>query len=241
MRAFEGRVETAITAFSMSDAPSIGLPACLVIPPVPGFALGDWGATAKAMQAGVKLEFAQTWLAQPEADFRPGQVWLGVQGDELVAYAALTDDQPSNRAIQWNEPTWMTGDVLELFFQAEGRPGYHEFHVTPENVRLQLFFPSSASFREKRGHRHWAISESRFESAVRINETRTQWEAVMRVKLALVLDEPRDDGSRRFRFSFSRYDYQPGRARPVMSATVALSRPDFHHIPAWTWAEVARG
>lgn len=193
------------------------------------------------MQAGVRLEFAQPWLAQPEADFQPAQVWMGVQGDDLVAYAVLRDDQPANRATQWNEPTWMTGDVLELFFQAEGRPGYHEFHVTPENVRLQLHFPSSASFREGRGHRHWAIAESRFESAVRVNDARTQWEVAMRIKLALVLDEPRTDGSRRFRFSFSRYDYQPGRKKPVTSSTSALSRADFHNIPEWAWAEAARG
>lgn len=213
-----------------------------MIPPVPGFAIGDWEATERALKTGVRLDFRQPWLASEDVDFQPGQVWLGVHGDELVAYAVLRDDQPANRATEWNEATWMKGDALELFFQAEGRSGYYEFHVTPENVRLQLFFPSSEAFREHRGHRHWTIAESRFESATRVNDTRTQWEAVMRVKLALVLDEPRGDGSRRFRFSFSRYDYQPGRKRPVTSATTALvSGPDFHNIHEWSWAEAARG
>ncbi|MET0263464.1 MAG: hypothetical protein ABW223_11235 [Rariglobus sp.] len=214
--------------------------ACIVVPPVAGFAMGDWAATQTAMRAGVRLEFSQPWFPANEADFQPGEVWLGVHGDELVAYALLRDDQPSNRATKWNDPTWITGDALEFFFQAEGRPGYFEFHVTPENGRLQLFFTSSAAFREGRGHRHWAIAESRFESAAHINEERTYWQAVMRVKLALLLDEPRDDGSRRFKFSFSRYDYQPGRARPVTSATTSLSRPDFHNISEWSWAEVAK-
>ena len=193
------------------------------------------------MQTGVRLEFGQAWLPQPEADFQPGSVWMGVQGDDLVSYAVMRDDQPANRATRWDDPTWMTGDVLELFFHAEGRPGYFEFHVTPENVRLQLFFPSSAAFREGRGHRHWAIQESRFESVARVNAERTQWEVALRIKLALVLDEPRTDGSRRFRFSFSRYDYQPGRKKPVVSATTPLSRPDFHNIPEWSWAEAVRG
>jgi hypothetical protein len=192
------------------------------------------------MEAGVRLDFTQPWFSHAEADFKPGRVWLGVQGDDLLVYSVLDDDAPANRATQWNDPTWMTGDVLELFFQAEGRPGYHEFHVTPENCRLQLFFPSRESFREKRGHRHWAIAESRFESATRINDARNRWEAFMRIKLALVLDAPRDDGSRRFKFSFSRYDYQPGRKRPVTSATAALSAPDFHNMDEWSWAEVAR-
>jgi hypothetical protein len=211
-----------------------------VIPLVPGFALGDWPATQAAMSNGLRLDFAQPWLGEPEPDFRPGHVWLGVNNDHLVAYSVFEDDQPHNRATAWNEATWLTGDVIEFFFQAEGRPGYYEFHVTPENQRLQLFFPSSAAFREHRGHRHWAITESKFESSVRINPERTVWESVMRIPLALVLDEPRADGSRRFRFSFSRYDHQPGRSKPVTSATTPLSRPDFHHIPQWTWAEAAR-
>ncbi len=217
-----------------------GVSVCLVIPPVQGFALSDWEAMERAMTAGVRLDFAQPWFPEAEADFKPGQVWLGIQGDELVAYAVLRDDQPANRSTQWNDPTWMRGDVLEFFFQAEDRPGYYEFHVTPENCRLQLFFPSRAAFLEPRGHRPWAIAESRFESATRVNDDRTQWEAVMRIKLALVLDEPRTDGSRRFRYSFSRYDYQPGRTRPVTSATTALSAPNFHNICEWSWAEVAR-
>ena len=86
----------------MSETSSLGLSACTVSPPVRGFALGDWEATERAMQAGVRLEFAQPWLAQPEADFQPAQVWMGVQGDDLVAYAVLRDDPPANRATQWN-------------------------------------------------------------------------------------------------------------------------------------------
>lgn len=225
---------------TMSDVPTSDS-ACLLIPPVQGFALGDWEATARVMRTGVRVDFGQTWFPQPEPNFAPGHVWLGVQGDELVAYAVLTDDRPVNRATKLNDPMWMTGDVLELFFHAEGRPAYYEFHVTPENIHLQLFFPSTAAFHEGRGHRHWSLTEPKFTSATRINADRTGWEAVMRVPLALVLDEPRADGARKFRFSFSRYDYQPGRKYPVTSATPRMSRPDFHGMHEWDWAEAARG
>lgn len=208
------------------------------IPAVPDFAAGDWEATGRAMRAGARLEFGQAWKAVQEPDFQPGEVWLGVQGEMLVAYGVFRDDQPANRAKEWNEPTWMTGDVWELFFQAEGRPGYYEFHVTPEDCRLQLFFPDRASFHAKRGHRHWSIAESKFESAARVNAERTGWEAIMRIPLSLVLDLPRTDGARRFKFCFSRYDYQPGRLKPVMSATPKLSAPDFHNMDEWDWAQV---
>lgn len=225
----------------MSDD-SAGVPTCLLIPPVAAFDLGDWAATSHAMSAGVRLEFGQPWFAAREADFRPGCVWLGVQGDALIIYGVLEDEQPANRATQWNDHTWMTGDVLEFFFQAEGRPGYYEFHVTPENCRLQLFFSSSAAFRQRRRFEDATIAESRFESAAYIHASRTCWEAVMRVPLSLVLDEPRSDGSRRFKFLLSRYDYQPGRMRPVTSTTVTgLNGPDFHNTQHWAWAEAARG
>lgn len=218
-----------------------GASACLVIPPVRTFAMDDWEATAAAMKMGVKVELGQAWLPRQQAEFAPAQVWMAVCGDELCVYAELEDDQPANRATKWNEATWMTGDALEFFFQAEGRAGYFEFHVTPENCRLQLFIPSRAAFLERRRHTHWAIAESRFESAARVNDARTGWAALMRVKLDLVLDGPRADGSRRFKFLFSRYDYLPGNPKPVMSASAPLTRPDFHNMDEWTWAEVTRG
>jgi hypothetical protein len=61
---------------------------------------------------------------------------------------------------------------------------------------------------------------------------------LMRVPLSRVLDRPRADGARKFKFSFSRYDYQPGREKPVTSATPKLSAPDFHNMQEWDWAEV---
>lgn len=190
------------------------------------------------MQEGVRLEFGQPWFAQLEPGFQPGKVWLGIQGDTLVVYAVLQDEAPANRALSWSEPTWLMGDVLELFFQAEGRPGYYEFHVTPENQRLQLFFPSTEAFHEKRTFQHWMLLKSKFESQTRLVGT-SSWEVMMRIKLSLVLAEPREDGSRQFRFLVSRYDYQAGREAPVTSATGALDRPDFHHIAGWTNAMAA--
>lgn len=222
----------------MNDSPA-GVDGCLLVPVVPDFALGDWEATERAMSAGVRVELGQPWKKEPNPHYKPGAVRMGVIGAELVAYGMFEDDQPANRARTWNEPTWMTGDVWEFFFQAEGRPGYHEFHVTPEDCRLQLFFPSSAAFREGRGHRHWSSMEKQFASAARVNAERTRWEAVMRVPLDRVFEGPRADATRRFKYLFSRYDYQPGRPAAETSASGKLSRPDFHNIAAWQWAEAA--
>jgi hypothetical protein len=221
---------------NMSEQPTT-LTTCM-IPAVPEFGLGDWEATSRALKQGARLELGQAWKVAVEPGFSPGEIWLGVVSEELAVYAVLRDEQPANRAVTLNEPTWETGDVLEFFFQAEGREGYFEFHVTPENQRLQLFFPSRAAFLSGRGYRPWTIGESRFESAARVNAARTEWEVAMRVPLATVLDLPRADGARRFKYCFSRYDYQPGREKPVRSATAKLSAPDFHNMVEWDWAEV---
>ncbi len=216
----------------------------MLIPRVDDFALGDWAATTRAMKHGARFWLRQSWLPQRSPTFRPGYVRLGVNGDDLVAHAVLRDDRPNNRAVQWNERTWETGDVLEVFFQAEGWQGYHEFHVTPENQRLQLVFPRKDAFRMSRPWGAWAIQESCFESAVVINAPLTHWQAVVRLKLPLVLGGTGEGaavpGSRKFRFTFSRYDYQPGQAGPITSATAPLTSGDFHNADEWSWAEAAR-
>lgn len=213
------------------------------IPRVGDFALGDWEATTRVMKHGARFWLRQSWFEKPSPGFRPGYVRMGVNGGDLVAYAVLRDDQPHNRAVEWNDRTWITGDVLELFFQAEGKAGYHEFHVTPENQRLQLVFPFHDAFRQKHPWGFWTIKESCFESAASINAARTHWQAVMRIPLAMVLggtgEGPGVPGSRKFRFTFSRYDYLPGQKLPVTSATAPLTASDFHNTYEWSWAEAA--
>lgn len=218
----------------------VGESACRSIPSVRGVVPGDWATAERMVTGGLRLDFGQPWFERPEAELKPGRVWLGVQGEDLLVYAALEDDQPANRATRWNEPTWTTGDVIEFFFQAEGRENYHEFHVTPENQRLQLSFPEREVYRKS--PLRFAVGESRFESATRIHADRTGWEVMMSVKLARLLERESaneaDAKGARFRYSFSRYDYQPGRVRPVTSATPRLSAPDFHNIDEWDWARI---
>ncbi len=224
-------------SLSLNDVSS-KQPDCIVIPTVPAFDWENWDSAGSALRQGRRLEYGQSWFAEPEADFKPGTVWMGIQGEDLVVYAVMRDDAPRNRAVSLNEPTWTTGDVVEMFFQAEGRIGYYEFHVTPENQRLQLFFPSTADFRLGKGIRHWSIEESKFESRARVTDDQ-HWEILMRIKLSLVFDEPREDKTRRFRFMFGRYDYVPGRENPVTSATARMTKSNFHHIPEWDWAVAA--
>lgn len=203
----------------------------------------DWEEIHRALAPGFLQTLGQPWLAQPDPRFAPGVVRIGLQGTNLLLLAELTDLEPANRAAGWNEPTWKLGDVLELFFQAEEplAEDYYEFHVTPENQRLQLHFPSGDVFRQTcRGVVPLStchVNESLFESRVRIAPARDRWEVFMRIDLApLFPDSAGVPG--KIRFLVSRYDYQPGEAMPVRSCNEAsrLLCPDFHYRPAWTVA-----
>lgn len=213
---------------------------CVQVPRVPAFDWGDWETAIESLQTGARLAFGQHWLPEPEAEFQTGSVWMGLLGNNLIIYAKLVDEAPANRATSWNEATWEMGDVFELFFKGRDRKAYYEFHVTPENQRIQLLFPSFDAFYEFRGHQHWAIDESLFDSLTRINVAGQGWEVLMRIPLNRVLNAPREDVSRHFLFSFSRFDYQPGREGAVKSSTSRFTGcPRFHYSPEWTWALAA--
>lgn len=200
----------------------------------------DWNDIRRALAPGLCQSLGQPWLEQREPRFSPGTVRLGLHGSDLLLVAELTDREPANRATEWNERTWMLGDVLELFLQSESpqREDYYEFHVTPENQRLQLHFPDGeATRRVSRGLvplSTFHVGTPLFESRVRIAPGREGWEVFVRIGL-----EPLFGGlPERLRFLVSRYDYQAGAAKPVLSCNESsrLPRPDFHYRAGWSVA-----
>ena len=92
----------------------------------------------------------QAWLAGPEPDFTPAVVRAGWRGNSLLVFAELEDADIFTRATAHNQRMWELGDVLEIFLSAENSAGYVEFHVTPNNLRLQLRFPNPAAVRRGR-------------------------------------------------------------------------------------------
>ncbi|AHF92792.1 hypothetical protein OPIT5_23975 [Opitutaceae bacterium TAV5] len=219
----------------------------LQIPRVQPPSGSGWGDIRQALASGLVQRLGQPWRDQPETAFAPGCVWLGLHESTLLIHAELADREPANRATVPNERTWELGDVLELFLKAEasdtgtGSSAYYEFHITPENRRLQLRFPATAALRDIREKRatldSFMIADSLFESRTEISRGRDAWQVYARFDLRPLFPDPAGIPSG-LRFLISRYDYQPGAARPVLSCNESsrLARPDFHHIPGWTQA-----
>ena len=71
-----------------------------------------------------------------------GVATILAEEETLRILGVFRDSDIGNRARNDNEKTWETGDVMECFIQLPGHEDYFEFHVTPEERKLQLHLPS---------------------------------------------------------------------------------------------------
>jgi len=207
------------------------------IPEIPGFSTDDWPAIETALATGCPVQLTQHWRETLESDWVGGEIRLAHRGTELFIHAKLVDDRPSNRITVWNQRAWCEGDTLELFLWDESRENYYELHITPENQRLQLHFPDPASLKAPgKTLADWTIDESLFESRTRVNADQSGWEVFIRIDLAVLYKGFAP--AQPFRFHFGRYDYQPGRAEPVLSSNAPFTVLNFHRRHEWAAAEL---
>jgi hypothetical protein len=128
-----------------------------------------------------------------------------------------------------------------MFFQAVGTTEagdpieeYLELHVTPNNHRLQLRFPSPRAFREE-------CSDETFERFLLPDPVFQSWSCQQtdgwmvhaRVPVDLVAGRPGLLSGQQWRFSFCRYDYDEVPGEPVLSSTSGYAELDFHRIEDW--------
>jgi hypothetical protein len=168
-----------------------------------------------------------------------GSIRMAWSGSELHFLAELKDEHIHTRAKRLNEMVYLLGDCLEIFLKAPETPAYLEFHIAPNNVKLQLLFPSQAEFQR---FRHWPESEliarfalprPAFTSQVWPDAGAQRWTVFASIDLRLLLPAITTLARRELEFHFGRYDYPADGREPVLSCTSALSRLDFHHLEEW--------
>jgi hypothetical protein len=176
----------------------------------------------------------QHWRPAPEPGLNPG--WARIRWDftGLFYEALFLQCRPANRARRLNERTWELGDIAEFFLQLPGGFGYWEFHVTPENQRLQLQWPAGglAAFRAGRA----AFEEFTLGPDAGLSSTATVgpdcWRATLTIP-ASVLGLAGFSSGQSFRTTVCRYDCA-GAAEPVCSSTAPLHEPAFHRPAEWS-------
>ena len=72
-----------------------------------------------------------------------------------------------------------------------------------------------------------------FQSRAEVLHADHLWRVVARVPFAVVMETESFQPGCRWKFSFSRYDYTRGRAKPVLSSTSPHLRLEFHRQEEW--------
>ena len=222
-----------VAPFLLTCACLLGAPACMTTN-VPS----DLEAKARSLagEAGAAGEpvlaatFRQAWRESPEPDFAPGFATLHGEDDAFVVTAALADRAIGNRAEGFNEKTWMTGDVFEIFIQTSA-DNYYEFHVTPENRNLFLNW-TPRSFADRRFDDALIPDPGFITSATEVRDEDGYWTVVARIPYAKLGLDPAS-ASDAVKVAFARYDTTPGKEEPVLSATAPFPQPSYHDRSAW--------
>ena len=174
--------------------------------------------------------FGQPWLPQPDPAFAPGQVMLGFSENELFIYAELIDADPMQDVFPLNFPAFMQCDAFEIFLGPADGKDYYEFHVTPSNSILQLYFDGT-DVRKTLEER--AVAKPLFTSKTAI--ILGGWSVEARIPLKGLF--PCDHLE--WLLSFGRYDYTPGAPSPVISTTSPHAVCDFHRKREWRHVRLA--
>lgn len=174
--------------------------------------------------------FGQPWLPQPEPAFAPGQVTLGLSGNELLIRAELTDAHPMQDAFPFNFPAFKQCDAFEIFLGPADEKAYYEFHVTPSNSILQLYFDGTDV---KKTLEERAVAKPLFTSKTAI--ILGGWSVEARIPLKGLF--PGDHLE--WLLSFGRYDHTPKTGARVVSNTSPHAVCDFHCKLEWRHVRLA--
>jgi hypothetical protein len=207
-------------------------------PRLPAFAPADLDAVRSAFSGVVPCSLRQAWLPALEADFAPAEVRVGWRGNYLLVFAQITDVDILTGVTGLNQRAWELGDTFEMFLRPEDKAAYVEFHVTPNNQRLQLRFADASVLEQVR--RTGSINPTLlagevFQSRTWVRPDRKCWFVYAEIPATEVGGEIKAGAEGRWRFSFSRYDYTRGRKEPVISSTSPHAEANFHRQQEWGW------
>jgi hypothetical protein len=177
----------------------------------------------------------QSWLPVPQEELECGLVYTGWKDSDFFVFAELTDADIFTFAKEPGDRLWRLGDTFEIFLGRSDQEAYYEFHVAPNNLKLQLHFPDAQAA-------GWVGRTQRFEdlmmkgdafvSQTWVKPEMKRWFVLGRVPGKLL--EPKGElAGARWSFSFCRYDYTRGEEVPVISSTSPHTKADFHRRREW--------
>lgn len=204
---------------------------------LPSLDVKSWDTNVAALRDAQACPLNQGWLPAPQPEFRPASVRTGWAHDGLFVFAELEDVDIFNPITEFNAMAFQHGDVFEMFLRPADQSPYYEFHVSPQNQKLQLRFPSSDVFftprKEPSLPADWFVSSRVIESRVRVDAARNRWWVQALIPFDLVAEAGPVRAGSRWLFSFSRYDYTRGQDKPILSSTSPHQQVNFHRQQEW--------
>ena len=195
-----------------------------------------WSEIEAMLPLAEGIPLQQSWIAEPEPEFRPARARIAWTDQALLVHADLVDEHPFNPMNKFNEPAFSVGDVLEVFIHPVGTEQYVEIHTTPEGALLQLGFPLNWRALAARGEFNSDIYKLGIPtpvSEVLVRHTTDGWEAFLAIPFELIGAKP-EIGGVEWTLSICRYDYARGDKHPIISSTSVMPVSDFHLTEYWS-------
>lgn len=200
------------------------------------FSAENLANVAAAFASADAVIMRQAWLRQPDAGFTSATVRTGWRPGALMVLAELDEADIYTDATAPNQRMWELGDVLEIFLSPEDAAHYVEFHVTPNNLRLQLRVPDRVALCRAQAENDLdplLLPDGVFHSRAWVRAAKKKWFVFVEIPVSVVCgSEARLPGAR-WKFSFSRYEYARGRKKPICSSTSPHARLDYHRREEW--------
>lgn len=224
----EDHLSTSVTA----SAGAASKAAPLACRRLPVFDTESWDSVLTAFADAEVCHYRQHWLQQQQDRFLPGSAKTGFDDDAIWILAEFADIDIHNPAIELNEDAYKIGDVFEIFLRALPLEEYIEFHVTPENQRLQLWWPRTKQSGRDDGWKSHYLVEPHFQSWTQIVREDDCWRVLVSIPYDN-LNSSAPQSGHEWLFSFSRYDYTRGKKQPILSSTSPHQQADFHRHHEW--------
>jgi hypothetical protein len=203
---------------------------------LPAFDTSNLAVVQRAFGAAAPVALAQAWQPAPSPNFAPAEVRVGMRQGALFVFAELADRDIHTAATGLNQRMWELGDVLEIFLRPAGQEVYFEFHVTPNNQRLQLRIPNTAALRRAQAANvfdDFLLPGQVFRSTVWLQPDKQKWFVLAEIPGRVICGGETPVTTSCWHFSFSRYDYTRGATEPVISSTSPHGKADFHRQEEW--------
>lgn len=224
------------TASSLESNQGRSVPPLLQCFRLPAFESGSLENVLQAFEHAAPCPLHQAWLAKEAEDFAPAFVRIGWRESSLLVFAELTDADIHSRATEHGQRLWELGDAFELFLKSDEQDSYVEFHISPNNLRLQLRFAGRDAVERIRSGASLdevVMKGEAFDSRTWVQPDSKRWCVFAEIPASSVCDQTKPLAGRQWRFSFSRYDYTRGKSEPVISSTSPHPKADFHRTQEW--------